>query len=81
METTSDIARRYEFNAEILAALTSDFSEGDWDLREDDLNAAHWMPAHFVGARRSIIRMLGNEVPAKPSEDMNIKPWPVVVLL
>jgi hypothetical protein len=70
METLSDVARRYEFNAGILAALTRDFSEGDWDLREDDLNAAHWILAHLVGARRSVLRMLGQEVSTEPWEKL-----------
>jgi len=69
MGTLSDVGGRYEFNAELLAGLTRDFSESDWGLREDALNAAHWILAHIVRTRRSILRLLGSDFPAEPWED------------
>lgn len=68
MGTPSDVGRCYEFNAEMLAGLTSDFSESDWGPREDTLNAAHWILAHIVRTRRHILRMMGHNVPTEPWE-------------
>lgn len=70
MGTLSDVGRCYEFNAEMLAGLTRGFSESDWELREDTLNAAHWILAHIVRTRRSVLRMLGHNVPVESWEEV-----------
>jgi hypothetical protein len=70
MGNLSEVGKRYEFNVEMLTAQTGDFSESDWGLRDDDLNAAHWILAHIVRTRRSILRMLGHELPTDPWEEL-----------
>lgn len=69
MMASSTPVGQYEFNDEMLAALTRDFTEADWGTRQDPSNAAHWILAHIVRTRRTILRMLGDDVPAEPWEE------------
>lgn len=62
MATLADLGGRYQFNSGLLSRLTEDFSEEDWGLRQDHLNAAHWVLAHITGARRGVMRLMGVEV-------------------
>ena len=62
MATLGDLGGRYQFNARLLGRLTEDFSEPDWGLRDDGLNAAHWVLAHITGARRGAMRLMGSNI-------------------
>ena len=70
MVTPSTLAGRYQFNAGMLSELTRDFTEADWGTRQDPFNAAHWILAHIVRTRRAILRMLGDDVPTEPWEEV-----------
>ena len=69
MGTLADLGGRYEFNSRLLMRLTADFSESDWGLREDRLNAAHWVLAHITGTRRSALRLMGQAIERDEWED------------
>ena len=69
MGTKADLGGRYEFNSGFLAKLTEDFEEGDWGLRDDDLNAAHWDLGHLVSSRRGALRLMGKEIQRDDWED------------
>ena len=62
MATLSDLGGRYQFNSKLLGRLIEDFSEDDWGLRDDELNAAHWVLAHITGARRGAMRLMGGDI-------------------
>jgi hypothetical protein len=62
MATLGDLGGRYQFNSRLLGRLIEDFTEDDWGLRSDDLNAAHWVLAHITGARRGAMRLMGNDM-------------------
>ena len=62
MATLGDLGGRYQFNTRFLGRLTEDFSGPDWGLRDDELNAAHWVLAHITGARRGAMRLMGRDI-------------------
>lgn len=62
MATLGDLGGRYQFNTGLLGRLVEDFGEVDWGLRDDGLNAAHWVLAHITGARRGAMRLLGHDI-------------------
>jgi hypothetical protein len=62
MATLGDLGGRFLFNTHLLGRLLEDFTEADWGLRDDELNAAHWVLAHITGARRGAMRLMGHDI-------------------
>ena len=59
----AQLCKRYLFNERLLAATTQGFSPEDWALPPGPHggNCAHWLLAHVVATRRSLLRILGDE--------------------
>jgi hypothetical protein len=70
MATLGDLGGRYQFNTTLLGRLVEDFGEEDWGLRDDGLNAAHWVLAHITGTRRGAMRLMGHHMERETWEEI-----------
>ena len=61
----ADLARQFQFNHRLLQLFAGDLSPEDWGrpASEQGGNRPHWVLGHLAGARRGILRRLGEELP------------------
>jgi len=79
MNEVVSLGDRYNFNRSTIEMLVDGFGTEDWarPASDDGGNTAHWIVGHVAVARRSVVRRLGDEIPAdewEQSFEMNVTP-------
>lgn len=71
MKELAALAQRFAFNHQVLTGVLDGFDSGDWAQKPSPAggNTAHWILGHIAGARRSVLRKLGDDLPEAPWED------------
>ena len=75
----ADLARRFRFHENVLAATTGAFTADDWATPPGPRggNTPHWILGHLASTRRYLARRLGVDLPEEPWEalfPMNSQP-------
>jgi hypothetical protein len=66
-----DLARQFRFNLDTLRMTTDGFGPDEWAATPSARggNTAHWLLGHLAGARRSMLRQLGEDLSREPWEE------------
>jgi len=69
-DVLADLARRFRFNQNVLAATTGGFAPDDWGSAPGARggNTPHWILGHLAATRRFLARKLGVELEVEPWE-------------
>ena len=69
--TEKNLAQQFAFNTKLSEILAEGMQSEDWSARPaGGGNSAHWILGHLCGARRSLLRKLGEDVPAADWESL-----------